>query len=693
MDFAQKPSLLKVAFSVLLAVSASTTSHKAYAQITSSKSPSDAPIHIQISKMAVQQTIPPTVFGSFLEPINSAVYGGLWADVLENGSFEEGLWSLPNLESMVRDRPELRRASELGLPTPWLPLHEADGNRYLPVRGDAANANQSILIMGLSHKEVGVRQRVYLSPRRELRYHGSLWIKHLRGDNVVHLTFSREGHPEDVMASTSITAADTAWTKYSFDLTLKPGQLSSLEPASFAVSVAGDTRALVDQITLEPSDNIEHMDPEMIHMLQQLHSPLLRFGGNFTSAYNWRDGIGPLDKRLPKLNFSWGIPEYNTFGTDEYLKLCSLIGAQPQIALNLGTGTSQDAAAWVQYVNAHFGDHTGALLWELGNELWGDYQIGYPPQGDVAATTHEASQAVRAVDPRARLIATGADEDHYESWNATQLSNPPGTFNLLSTHFVIRPETHLPHPAEDFVALASLALPVGLDQKLHAMYDQIQASPNRDKVKLAFTEWLIIGSSNAPIYSNMGGALFAGGFLNMILRDSSFVPVSDMTGNIEFGGLSKRRGQVFPAPAFWVLSTYAAAKPHTLLKVDSDGPTYSVAHGIDRLEEISNVPYLDITAALSEDRRHLLLFCVNRSLATVANASIDLAGIEVDSGSARVSTLRAESILSANSEEHPNLIMPVVSVSTVRPGRNLFSFPNASVTVLDIPVRDTNQPQ
>ena len=145
----------------------------------------------------------------------------------------------------------------------------------------------------------------------------------------------------------------------------------------------------------------------MIAMSRELKTPIVRFGGNFTSAYHWRDGIGPRDQRVSMLNTAWGIPEYNQFGTDEFLRFCQLIGAEPQIALNLGTGTPQEAADWVQYVNAHWADHSGGLLWELGNELWGDFQVGYPTLPRVAEKTKSFSDAVRKVDPKARLIATG----------------------------------------------------------------------------------------------------------------------------------------------------------------------------------------------------------------------------------------------------------------------------------------------
>src|SRR5207253_8041946 len=82
------------------------------------------------------------------------------------------------------------------------------------------------------------------------------------------------------------------------------------------------------------------------------------------------------------LNISWGTPEYNTFGTDEFLRFCELIGARPQIALNLGSGTTEEAAGWVKYVNEHWDEHTGGVLWELGNELWGTFQVGYPTRSE-----------------------------------------------------------------------------------------------------------------------------------------------------------------------------------------------------------------------------------------------------------------------------------------------------------------------
>jgi alpha-N-arabinofuranosidase len=322
---ARKPSLNCVVSLYLVALSTALAGN-ARAQMTeSSPASSDAPINIRVTRPVRPQAIPSTLFGSFLEPIGHSTYGGLWADVVENPSFEEGLWSAANVENMLRLHPELRRASSLGLPLPWQPLDPSQGNRYSPVRGDASNSAQSILIMSLPGKEVGILQEVYLPVQRELNYRGSLWLKHVRGQGPVSITLRRHAHPDQALALTTVDASSTNWTKYSFQLELKPNQLAPLEPVDLVVSLSDDARALVDNVSLNPADAIDGMDPDVIAMARDLHSPVVRFGGNFTSAYDWNDGVGPTDKRVSKLNLSWGIPEYNTFGTDEFLRFCELI--------------------------------------------------------------------------------------------------------------------------------------------------------------------------------------------------------------------------------------------------------------------------------------------------------------------------------------------------------------------------------
>lgn len=662
----------------------------ALAQITESAAGIAPLIQVQVHRESSPKKIPETVFGSFLEPIGHSTYGGLWADPLENPSFEENLWSAGNIVNMLRARPELRRASDLGLPLPWEPLTEQQGARYLPVWGDAANSNRSLLIMSLPGKEVGIRQMIYLPAKRELTYTGSVWLKHVSGLGNVTVSLRAHDHADRVLAKVDIDASSTEWTKYPFQLLLKQGQLAPLEPVDLVIALQDDARVLVDQASLMPADNIDGMDPDMIAMARDLHSKLIRFGGNFTSAYDWKDGIGPRDKRVSKLNISWGMPEYNTFGTDEFLDFCKLIHAEPQIALNLGTDTPEKAADWVRYVNQHWADHRGGLIWELGNELWGDFQVGYPTLSRVAALTKATADAVHKVDPTARLIATGGDEDSFHDWNAAQLSNPVGSFDYLSTHFVVNDDVQLFRPSNDFRSLAMAALPIGLEKQMYKIHDQIQRSPHRDHVNTAFTEWLAISNGRVSTnFSNMGGAVFAAGFLNMIIRNSDIIPVSDMTGIIEFGGIWKKRGQVYPAPAYWVLREYAQADPTTLLHVETSSPTYTVTHGVRRLPEIANVPYLDVVAAESGDGKDLVLLCVNRHLTQTLSAEFDLSFVAPGSAGgrhAKVTTIASGSILDENSEEDPGLVRPQSTIENFG-AKYKHRFPSSSVTVIRIPLQ------
>ena len=643
-------------------------------------------IHIRVhADRPAANPLPRTIFGSFLEPIGHSTYGGLWAELLENGSLEENLWSAGAVARMVHERPELERASELGLPLPWEPIDARQGNRYEPRWGDAANSARSLEIMALPDGETGIRQRVYLPVQRELTYDGSLWAKHLSGPQQVTVSLRKRDDAKHIFAEATVDATNPEWAQYKFQVVLKPGETEPLEPVDFVISLSKDGRALVDQVSLMPADNVEGMDPDMVQMARELKPSVIRFGGNFTSGYHWRDGIGPREKRVSELNLAWSMPEYNTFGTDEFLKFCELVHGEPQIALNLGTGTPDEAAGWVKYVDDHWGNKQGGLLWELGNELWGNWNTGYPTTEQIGTRTREFSEAVRKADPKARLIATGQDPDHFEEWNGVQLSTPPGTFDYLSTHFVVTTDNvQLANPSNDFIALSTFALPTGLGRQLDKMTQQIQQSRHKE-AKIAFTEWLFVSNRQTrghatPDFNNMGGAIGTGGFLNMMLSHSDTVPISDMTGIIEFAGIWKKREQVYGAPGYWVLRSYAEAEPSHLVAMESDAPTYTVEHGVTRLPQIEHVPWLDVVAAQGASKDDLVLFCVNRNLTRDYRASITLDGFQPEA-TALEKTITAPSIYTQNSETEPD----AVGVATSHPAAassSAYVFPHSSVVVL-----------
>ena len=628
--------------------------------------------------------IPRSIFGTFLEPIGNSTYNGLWAELLQNPSFEDSLWDVKHVAEMAKDNPELNRSSEMALPLPWEPLLYAQGSRYAPQWSDAANSYRSLLLMALPEKQTGIRQKVYLPVHRISHYVGSVYLKPVSGPAKVEVSLRERNHPDHVFDRHEIQLEATGWQRYGFALNLPPHQIQPLEPADFVIAASNETRVLIDQASLLPGDNIDGMDPEMIAMSRELKSPIVRFGGNFTSAYHWKDGTGPRDQRVSMLNTAWGIPEYNQFGTDEFLRFCQLIGAEPQIALNLGTGTPREAADWVQYVNAHWGDHSGGLLWELGNELWGDFQVGYPTLPRAAERTKAFSEAVRKVDSKARIIATGGDPDTFHDWNAAQLASPSDTFNYLSTHFVVTTNSvETPHASPDFIAQATFALPIELERRLQSMHQQFQNSPGR-KVNTAFTEWLFWSSEDqfSPRYDNMGGAIGTAGLLNMLLRNSNIVPISDMTGIIEFGGIWKKRSRVFAVPAYWVFRMYSNADAARLVETHSTGEKYDVKQGSTRLPNIADVPYLDVVAALNRSGNTLTLFCVNRHLTRDLDTKITLTDFRPSRATAH--SIWAGSIYEKNDETEPEHIHPRDSSLSVDSSEFNYTFRHESVTVIEL---------
>ena len=658
------------------------------AQITVTEPvPAKVTIEVDAGKPASYR-IPRTIYGSFLEPIGNSTYNGLWAEILQNPSLEENLWDTEHIAAMVRDEPALSRASALGLPLPWEPIDYRQGNRYEPRWGNAANSWRSLVVLGVLGEPTGIRQKVYLPVHRTLSYKGSLYARHIAGASGLTISIRRR-NSSDVLTSAKIDAAAESWTKYSFALSLPEGSLARLKPADFAVEVAGDERVDLDQLSLAPADAIDGLDPDVVAMAKAMKTPLVRFGGNFTSGYHWRDGVGDPDKRVSMLNIAWGIPEYNTFGTDEFLRFCQLIGAEPQVALNLGSGAPAEAADWMRYVDGRFNDKKGGLTWEMGNELWGTWNVGWPTLQQLPGRTRDFSEAARQADPAAHLIATGEDPDNFHDWNAAQLTNSAGTFDYLSTHFVVTTDhTKLPNPSPDFIASATFALPIELGRKLHEMQTQIDTNAGfANKAHIAFTEWLYVGDGRrAPMFTNMGGAIGAAGFFNMLMRNADIVPISDMTGILEFAGIWKKRSQVYASPVYYTFRMYSNAEATRAVASTTNAGTYAVHQGVTRLPEIADVPYLDVVAALNDSGDALTLFCVNRHLTKDMPATITLNDFAAQP-TGRVELLQADSIYERNDELDPENVVPESSHVKLEHNTINYIFPHESVAVITLQKR------
>jgi alpha-N-arabinofuranosidase len=284
------------------------------------------------------------------------------------------------------------------------------------------------------------------------------------------VSFRRRNSPDTVLASTEVTVPGGGkWTKLPFQLRLPAGAVKSREMVDFSVAMTGDRRISLDMIRLYPADAVEGLfDPEVVKLAKDMNFSMLRWGGNFMSTYHWEDGIGSLDKRRTQLCRAWGDMEYNELGTDEFMLFCRLVGTQPMICLNLGSGTKEVARQWVEYVNGAPTTPQGArraanghrdpyppTVWELGNELWGDDQMGWQTPTSNAARYLEFYSVLRKqAGPGATLIACGPGLDEHASLS----SRFHPDFHHVEPHGRSQPHRRVGHPQAASPGLAQSAV-------------------------------------------------------------------------------------------------------------------------------------------------------------------------------------------------------------------------------------------
>jgi len=204
-------------------------------------------------------------------------------------------------------------------------------------------------------------------------------------------------------------------------------------------------------------------------------------------------------------------------------------------------------------------------------------------------------------------------------------------------------------------------------------------------VKLAYTEWLFAAPEHSPFprWTNLGGALVAAGWMNMLLQNANFVPVSDMTGLLDFAGIHARRGRVYVTPQYWTLWLYSNFAGDTLVPVDTTVRKYDVRGGVSRVPEIANVPWLDVAATLDSQRGDLALFVLNRDWKNDLQTSISIRNFH-PGPKAAVRTLNADSMLSENDEVHPDAVRPRDCSVEVTGEMLKYTYPKHSLTVITL---------
>ncbi|MBV8565658.1 MAG: alpha-N-arabinofuranosidase [Methylobacteriaceae bacterium] len=401
-----------------------------------------------------------------------------------------------------------------------------------------------------------------------------------------------------------------------------------------------------------PSAGAGGFRKDVLDLVGKLRLPLIRYpGGNFVSAYNWEDGIGPREKRPVRLDLAWRTRETNEIGIDEFASWCDAAGTQMMLAVNLGTRGHDAALSLLEYCNHPDGTYWsdlrrrngsekpyGVKVWCLGNEMDGVWQIGHKTAHEYGRLANEIGRAMKAFDSKLELVACGSTHSQmktYPAWEVEVLEECYETVDYISLH------SYFENYEGDY--LNHIAKPIVMDRYIHTVGGAIDFVKAKLRLKkdlyISFDEWNVwyhqrrqdhtnFKSWDWPVAPplceetyNFEDALVVGCVMNTFIRRCDRVKIACIAQLVnviapimtETGGRAWRQTIYYP---FLLGSLYGRGEA---MQVALDAPTYDAAAAND-------VPYLDIAAVHDPGARTIAIFAINRHPREPLDLAIDLAG-------------------------------------------------------------------
>jgi len=383
-----------------------------------------------------------------------------------------------------------------------------------------------------------------------------------------------------------------------------------------------------------PESDVDGSRVDVIKLSRELGVSVVRYpGGNFVSGYQWEDGVGPIDQRPARLNLAWKSGEPNTFGLNEFMRWCEQLGAEPMMAVNLGTRGVQDACNLLEYANHPGGSYWsdlrrshgveepyGIKLWCLGNEMDGPWQIGHKSAKEYGQLAAQTARAMRMVDPSIELVACGSSTPQmptFGTWEATVLKHTYDVVDYISVHAYFK---HDPDDRPGWLASA-----VAMDSFIHgvvATADHVGAvRQSRRRLKLSFDEWNVWYDGRTQAESttwvkdprliqesyDVEDAVVVGSLLMSLLRNADRVEVAAFAQlvNVIAPIRAESDSSAWRQTTFFPLSLTARyARGHV------SHTQASVATVPTR--ELGDVPAADVVATHDPETGGLTVFAVNR---------------------------------------------------------------------------------
>ena len=451
---------------------------------------------------------------------------------------------------------------------------------------------------------------------------------------------SRRSFSKAIIAAPAILAAQPAATRARIKIDTER-VIDDIDPKIYGNFIEHLGRCIEGGVFDEgsPLSDANGYRRDVLEATKNLGVSILRWpGGNFSSNYHWKDGIGPRDKRPPRLEMAWGTVESNRFGTHEFLNYCETVGTEPYICANLGTGTWEETQQWVEYVNSSQDtamtrlrrengrrDPWKVTYWGLGNEMDGPWQMGHKSAEDYGKFALEAAKLMKWTDPNIKLIAAGSSNYtngiDWIGWNRTVVDFLKTHADYLSLHMYVG---NTANDFGDFLANSML-----LQERIRVTEGVIRAvmsgQPANRKVYIAWDEWNVWyrargnsqrGRRILEERYNLEDALVVATFLNTFVNNAHIIKIANLAQLVNvIAPIFTDDKRMFLQTIYYPLALFAKNTKGKALQLLVKSPTY-------RTRTIDEVPHVDASAAL--DNGTLVINVVNRHRDQAVETDIEL---------------------------------------------------------------------
>lgn len=450
-----------------------------------------------------------------------------------------------------------------------------------------------------------------------------------------------------------------------------------------------------------PSAGADGFRRDVLDLTRELGVTTIRYpGGNFVSSYRWEDGVGPRESRPTRLDLAWRAIEPNDVGLNEFMGWAREVGAEPMMAVNLGTRGVEAAMDLLEYCNHPSGTYLSDLrkshgvpephavkLWCLGNELDGPWQMGQKTAGEYGRLAAETAKAMRMVDDQIELVAVGSSNSSmptFGAWEAEVLEHTYDVVDYISMHDYYEPV------GDDLSSF--LASSVDMDRFIQAVIataDHVGAKlRSRKKLRISFDEWNVwyqsrfVGQSNLDWkyareliedeYSVLD-AVVVGSLLITLLQHADRVAIACQAQlvNVIAPILTRPGGPAWRQSIFHPFAITARLARGEALDVAVRTPGYET-------QRFGLVDAVTATATWDAEHQALAVFAVNRLQDRSLPVEIDVRRFpQLVVGEAHL--LADDDIHASNTQSEPDRVRPQpLATATVTEGWLRFVLPPVS---------------